>query len=167
MPTPIDTYLARVSHPRARRTLAALRAQLAKLLPTATETLSYGMPAFRLPNGKVAAGFAFFSKHCGYYPHSGNVVARVKPLLAGFRTTAGGVTFPPERPLPAAAVRALVAARLEDLARVSHAATKATRRKSGRKTASAPERSARKPPPGRPAARTSARAPPPRRRPRR
>lgn len=147
MPTPIDAYLARVSNPSARKTLAALRAQLAKLLPTATETLSYGMPAFRLPNGQVAAGFAFFAKHCGYYPHSGNVVARVKPLLAGFRTTAGGVTFSHEQPLPAAAVKALVAARLEELAQASPTASTSPRPKAAAKKPTA-RRSASKRPTG-------------------
>ncbi len=112
---PIDSYLAGVSNPEAKKTLTALRAQLRKLLPTATETISYGMPAYRLETGKVAAGFAFSGKNCGYYPHVGNVVAMVGPLLGGFKTSSGAVSFPPGRPLKSKIVKALVRARLDEL----------------------------------------------------
>lgn len=116
--SPIDRYLADITHPQARKTLARLRAQLRKLLPRATEIISYGMPAFRLEDGKVAAGFAFFGKNCGYYPHSGNIVSRLTALtdlLDGYKTSSGGVRFPPDRPLPLAVVKALVAARLDEV----------------------------------------------------
>jgi uncharacterized protein YdhG (YjbR/CyaY superfamily) len=116
MSTPIDTYLAKLDDATARKTLTELRAQLRRLLPKASEELSYGMPAFRLPSGKVAAGFAFFGKRCGYYPHSGNVVGKVTKELAGFSASKGGVTFPPGQPLPQAAVRALVRVRLAEIA---------------------------------------------------
>jgi uncharacterized protein YdhG (YjbR/CyaY superfamily) len=124
MATPIDAYLAKLDHPAAKRTLRALRAQLKALLPDASEELSYGMPAFRHPSGKVVAGFAFFGRRCGYYPHSGGVVRKVRRELAGYTTTVGGVTFPPETPLPEAAVAALVRARLEEIAHGKPAKTK-------------------------------------------
>lgn len=134
MPTPIDTYLAKLDHPVARKSLTGLRAQLKKLLPKASEELSYGMPAFRLPNGKVAAGFAFFGKRCGYYPHSGSVVGKLKKDLAGFSTSKGGVTFPPEQPLPLAAVRALVRVRLAEIASTQpKGRKKAGKKKAGKK----------------------------------
>ena len=139
---PIDVYLAGLESPAARRTLTALRKQLRRLLPTATETLSYGMPAYRMPSGKVAAGFAFFGRNCGYYPHSGNVVPRLGAALAGLKTTKGGVTFAPEEQLPAAAVRALVTARLAEIgdgeARVRRApAKRAPAKRAAAKRASA------------------------------
>ncbi len=93
---PIDAYLARLENPVARATLTRLCIQLRELLPTATETISYDMPAFRLPTGKVAAGFAFFGKSCGYYPHSGNVVPKLGALVAGYKTTKGGIAFAPD-----------------------------------------------------------------------
>jgi uncharacterized protein YdhG (YjbR/CyaY superfamily) len=133
MSTPIDAYLTAIENAAARKTLGALRAQLRKLLPTAVETLSYGMPAYRLPNGKVAAGFAFFKQHCGYYPHSGRIVPKLRAELVGYETTTGGVTFPPDKPLPAAAVKALVKARLEEIA--STAATKKKAKKPAKKKA--------------------------------
>lgn len=113
--TPIDTYLAAVPDPAARKALTALRAQLRKLLPTAEETISYGMPAFKV-EGATVAGFAFFSKHCGFYPYSGSVVPSLKEELAGYKITKSGITFPPDAPLPAKLVKLIVDARLAEIA---------------------------------------------------
>ncbi len=113
---PIDTYLARIENAAAHATLTRLCTQLRDLLPTATETISYDMPAFRLPNGKVAAGFAFFGKNCGYYPHSGGVIPQLGALLDGYKTTKGGIAFPPDAPLPRRIVSALVRTRLAEIA---------------------------------------------------
>ncbi len=112
---PIDAYLAGLNNAAARATLTQLRAQLRALLPEATETISYDMPAFRLPNGKVAAGFAFFGKNCGYYPHSGGVISTLGALVDGYKTTKGGISFPPDAPLPKKLVSALVRARLAEI----------------------------------------------------
>lgn len=114
-PQPIDEYLASVSDPVARKTLGALRLQLRKLLPGATETISYRMPAFKV-DGDVVAGFAFFKNHCGYYPFSGGVVPALKSELAGYSTSKSGVTFRPDTPLPAKLVKQLVQARLAEIA---------------------------------------------------
>lgn len=113
---PIEAYLARLENAAARATLTRLYTQLRELLPTATEALSYDMPAFRLPNGKVVAGFAFFGKNCGYYPHSGGIIPKLGALLDGYKTTKGGLTFPPDAPLPKKIVSALVRARLAEIA---------------------------------------------------
>ncbi len=113
--TPIDEYLSAIENPIARANLTKLRGQLRKLLPKAEETISYKMPAFRLPGGKVAAGFAFFGKNCGYYPHSGSVVPQLRALVEGYKTSKGGLTFPPEKQLPLEFVRALVKTLLAQL----------------------------------------------------
>lgn len=113
--TPIDTYLAEVPDPTARKTLTALRMQLRKLLPTAEETLSYGMPAFKV-EGATVVGFAFFSRNCGFYPYSGTVVPALKEELAGYKTTKSGITFAPDAPLPAKLVKRVVDARLAEIA---------------------------------------------------
>lgn len=114
-PNPIDAYLAGLENPAARKTLSALRSQLRKLLPKAEEVISYRMPAFRV-DGEVVGGFAFFKSHCGYYPFSGGVVPKLKDQLDGYATSKSGVTFPPDKPLPAKLVKALVQGRLEEIA---------------------------------------------------
>jgi uncharacterized protein YdhG (YjbR/CyaY superfamily)/uncharacterized protein YndB with AHSA1/START domain len=114
-PQPIDAYLAGLENPAAKKTLGALRMQLRKLLPGAVETISYRMPAFKV-DGNVVAGFAFFKSHCGYYPFSGGVVPALKEQLDGYTTSKSGVTFPPDKPLPAKLVKTLVQARLAEIA---------------------------------------------------
>ena len=114
-PRPIDEYLAGLENPAAKKTLGALRMQLRKLLPGAVETLSYRMPTFKV-DGKAVAGFAFFKTHCGYYPFSGSVVPALKAQLDGYTTSKSGVTFPPDKPLPAKLVKTLVQARLAEIA---------------------------------------------------
>jgi len=111
----IDDYLAGVPAGQ-REALEDLRATLRDLLPEAAEGLSYGIPAFRLPDGPAVAGFAAFKKHLGYYPHSGQVIAALSEELADFSTSAGTIRFTPERPLPDALVEMLVATRLSQIA---------------------------------------------------
>ncbi|OJT24662.1 hypothetical protein BO221_14490 [Archangium sp. Cb G35] len=112
---PIDAYLEGLKDPAAKKTLGALRMQLRKLLPGAVETISYQMPAFKV-DGKAVAGFAFFKTHCGYFPFSGSVVPALKAQLDGYATSKSGVTFPPNKPLPAKLVKTLVQARLAEIA---------------------------------------------------
>lgn len=113
--SPIDAYLAGLKNAAARASLTQLCAQLRELLPEATETMSHDMPAFRHPSGKVAAGVAFFGKSCGYYPHSGGVIPMLGALVDGYKTTKGGLTFPPDASLPKKVVSSLVHARLAEI----------------------------------------------------
>ncbi|NOK21709.1 DUF1801 domain-containing protein [Corallococcus carmarthensis] len=115
VPQTVDAYLAGLEDPTVKKTLGALRTQLRKLLPKATESISYRMPTFKV-DGDAVAGFAFFKNHCGYYPFSGGVVPALKSELDGYATSKSGVTFPPDRPLPAKLVKTLVQARLAEIA---------------------------------------------------
>jgi uncharacterized protein YdhG (YjbR/CyaY superfamily) len=89
--------------------------QLRKLLPGAVETISYRMPTFKV-DGNAVAGFAFFKTHCGYYPFSGSMVPVLKAQFDGYATSKSGVTFLPDKPLPAKLVKMLVQARLAEIA---------------------------------------------------
>ncbi|HUR55398.1 MAG TPA: DUF1801 domain-containing protein, partial [Gemmataceae bacterium] len=68
----IDEYLAALDDTK-RTTLETLRRTILELVPDAEETMSYGMPAFKL-DGKAVAGFAAFKRHLSYVPHSGSVL---------------------------------------------------------------------------------------------
>jgi hypothetical protein len=64
-PKNIDEYLARVPEP-ARSTLNKIRALIRSVAPPdATETISYGMPAFKSKG--MLMWFAAFSKHCSLF----------------------------------------------------------------------------------------------------
>lgn len=112
--SPIDAYLRDLKVPIARRTLQKLREQLHELIPGATEGISYRMPVISV-NGDAIAGFAFFGKSCGLYPFSGNVIPKLKKKLEGYKTSKGGVTFPPGEPLPASVVKAIIRERQKEL----------------------------------------------------
>lgn len=107
----VEEYLDAVPEPQ-RATLVALRAMLAAILPDAEQGISYGVPAFKI-GGVPVAGFAYATRHCSYFPHSGGVIEQVKPeLLAGYDTGKGTLRFPVDRPPSEALVRRLVELRL-------------------------------------------------------
>ncbi|MDP3861442.1 MAG: DUF1801 domain-containing protein [Phaeovulum sp.] len=109
-----ERYLARLPAPE-RAALQRLREVIRAALPGATECMSYAMPGFRMPGGKMAAGYAAFSRHLGLYPHSGSVIPRLAAECAGFKTSKSGVLFTPEQPLPDALVHQILALRLAEI----------------------------------------------------
>jgi len=109
----VDEYLANLDEPK-RTTLQQLRQTIRSIVPEAEESISYGMPAFRL-GGKVIAGFAAFKNHLSYLPHSGSVFAEMPDDVAGYVTSKGALQFPIDRPLPKALVKKLIAMRLRQI----------------------------------------------------
>jgi uncharacterized protein YdhG (YjbR/CyaY superfamily) len=113
--TTIDQYLAALDEPK-RSTLAQLRKEIRAVVPDAEECISYSAPAFRV-RGKVVAGFAAFSNHLSYLPHSGSVLPKLGDELAAYGgSTKSALHFPVDRPLPKSLVKKLVAMRLEQIA---------------------------------------------------
>jgi len=109
VPKNVDEYLAGVPEP-ARSTLNKMRAAIRSVVPPeATETISYGMPAFK--HKGVLVWFAAFSKHCSLFP-TASVVEAFKNELKGFSTSKGTIHFPTDKPLPIALVKKLVKARV-------------------------------------------------------
>jgi uncharacterized protein YdhG (YjbR/CyaY superfamily) len=107
----IDHYLAAVPEP-ARETLDEVRRRIRMLVPSATEGISYAVPAF-LVDGVPIAGLAAFRHHLSYLPHSGRVLEALGPLIDGYRRTPGSLHFPHDEPLPVDLLRALLAAKAE------------------------------------------------------
>jgi len=109
----VDAYLATLPADQ-REVLQGLRAQIARLVPEAVETISYGMPAFRL-HGRALMWFAGWKAHCSIYPLTGTFRAAHADALKGYRRTRGSLHFTPDAPLPEALVEEMVQARLADL----------------------------------------------------
>ena len=63
--TTIDEYIANC-RPTARPILRRVRRTIGRAAPDATETISYGIPAFRL--NRIVVYFAAFKNHIGLYP---------------------------------------------------------------------------------------------------
>ena len=111
-PKNVDEYLAGVPQP-ARNTLNKIRAVIRSAVPPeATETISYGIPAFKYKG--VLVWFAAFSDHCSLFPTAA-VIEEFKHELKGFSTSKGTIQFPTNKPLPAAVVKKLVKARVAQI----------------------------------------------------
>ena len=107
----VEAYLARVPEP-ARTTLEKLRATIRTAAPKdAAECISYGMPAFRYKGALVA--YAAFKQHCSFFPMSASMLDDFADDVMSYRTAKGTLQFPQDRPLPAALVKKMVKARVE------------------------------------------------------
>ncbi|MBT8164650.1 MAG: hypothetical protein HKO82_11665 [Acidimicrobiia bacterium] len=109
----VDEYLENAPEPH-RTTLCQIRESLRNILPEATEGLSYGVPAFMI-DGTPVAGYAYFKNHCGFYPHSGSVLASVADELADYDWAKGTLRFPIDAPLPHSLLARLVEARTKQM----------------------------------------------------
>ena len=108
-PATIDEYLAGVPEPQ-RTTLAKLREAVRAAAPRDTsETISYGIPAFRYK--QVLVWFAAFSKHCSFFPTAA-VIAQFRTELKPYKTSKGTIQFANDQPLPARLVQKMVKARV-------------------------------------------------------
>jgi uncharacterized protein YdhG (YjbR/CyaY superfamily) len=108
-PKNVDEYLARVPQP-ARASLQKMRAAIRSAVPSqATETISYGIPAFK--HEKVLVWFAAFSDHCSLFPTAA-VIDAFKDELKPFSTSKGTIHFPMDKPLPTTLIKKLVKARV-------------------------------------------------------
>jgi uncharacterized protein YdhG (YjbR/CyaY superfamily) len=106
----VEQYLESIENIDAKASLTWIRSIIRSELPDAEETISYGMPMFKL-HGMVV-GFAAFKKHCSLFP--GHTVADFADELKDYKTSKGTIQFPNNKPLPEALVRAIVRARANE-----------------------------------------------------
>ena len=109
-PKNIDEYVKRFPKEVQQR-LHAMRGTIKKAAPTATETISYGIPAFRLDG--LLVWFAAFKSHIGFYPRASGIAAFQKELSA-YKWAKGSVQFPLDEPLPLALVSRMVKFRVKE-----------------------------------------------------
>ena len=107
----IDEYLARVPDDK-RAALERLREQIHAAVPDATETISYGLPTFKL-DGRWLVAFGVARKHCSFYA-GGAPLEAMAGELTDYRLWKGTINFPADRPLPADLVRKLIEVRIAE-----------------------------------------------------
>ena len=102
----VDDYIA--AQPQlAQAHLRELRAAVQAALPGAAETVSYGMPTYRLGRARVHFGAA--KNHCALY---GAIPDGMTDEVKGYETAKGTIRFPLDQPIPSDLVSKLVQARL-------------------------------------------------------
>jgi uncharacterized protein YdhG (YjbR/CyaY superfamily) len=102
----VDDYLAALPDDQ-RETLEKLRADVARLVPEAVETISYGMPAFKL-RGKFLISYAGWRQHCSIYAIDDALLERHASAIRGYGRTKGAFHFSKEQPLPDALLEDLL-----------------------------------------------------------
>jgi uncharacterized protein YdhG (YjbR/CyaY superfamily) len=112
-PTTIAEYLATLPADR-RDALGQLRDAIRAAAPHATETIAYGMPAFRSHGGQFLVSFAAFKGHYSLFPASGAVVAALGDELAPYLAGKGTIRFRVDEPLPLSTVSKVVKIRLAE-----------------------------------------------------
>ena len=95
-----------------RLKLDQIRKLVFEVAPNASESISYGMPAYRT-NGKPLVYFAGYKNHIGFYATpSGH--EKFKRELAGFKQGKGSVQFPIQRDLPLKLIREIIEFRVQE-----------------------------------------------------
>lgn len=95
-PTTIDEYIAAFPAD-VQEILQKVRDVIGTAVPTATETISYGMPTFKLEGNLVHFGAA--TNHLGFYPAPSGIIA-FETELATYKSSKGAVQFPYNQPVP-------------------------------------------------------------------
>jgi uncharacterized protein YdhG (YjbR/CyaY superfamily) len=85
---------------------------VARALPGAELTISYGVPTFVV--GKPVVAVSASAKHCGLHLMSPALMTAVKGDLAAYKTTTSTIQFPIGSPIPDALVGKLARARLAE-----------------------------------------------------
>lgn len=88
-----------------------LRQAIRQAAPQATETISYGIPAFR--QNKVLVYYAVHKGHIGFYP-TPNLIVHFKNELEKYNTSKGAIQFPIDKPLPLTLIKKIVKFRVEE-----------------------------------------------------
>ncbi len=104
----VDAYLAALS-PEARAALSKLGAQIRAAAPKAEEGFGYGLPGFYQDGPLFYYGTS--KAHLALY---GTIPDGFDDALAGYPRSKGTTRFTPGKPLPAALVRRLVKAKIEE-----------------------------------------------------
>lgn len=97
--------------------LGKVRKTIKEAVPEAEETISYQIPAFKLPpkadepsaqNGKYLVYFAGWKKHISIYPVSAQMEKSIKGLSLYKTSGKGSVQFPLDKPIPLPLIKKIV-----------------------------------------------------------
>lgn len=107
----VDEYIK--SFPEAMQLLLEnIRATIIKNAPTAVESISYGMPAYKT-FGKPLVYFAGFKNHIGFYATPTGHAA-FTGALSKYKQGKGSVQFPLNQPIPYDLIEKMVLFRVDE-----------------------------------------------------
>ncbi len=111
-PKSTDEYIS--SFPAATQILLQeVRETIKSAAPNANESISYGMPAYKL-NGKAFVYFAGYKNHIGFYATpTGH--AEFNAELSKYKQGKGSVQFPINEPMPLDLITKIVKFRISEV----------------------------------------------------
>ena len=109
----VDEYLAALPEDR-RGPMEQIRAAVRAGAPDATETIAYGMPAFRSHGRQFMVSFDAYKAHYSLFPASAGVEQACGDELTPYLAGKGTIRFPADRPLPTALITTIARIRFAE-----------------------------------------------------
>ena len=106
----IKAYITSFS-PEIQSKLKEIRNIISSVVPLADETISYGIPTFKM--GRNLVHYAGYKKHIGFYPGAFGI-ANFKNELEKFKHAKGSVQFPHQQPLPKMLIKKIVKFKVQE-----------------------------------------------------
>jgi uncharacterized protein YdhG (YjbR/CyaY superfamily) len=107
----IDAYIA-AAPKETQPLLKQMREAIREVAPEATETISYGIPTFKMGGNLVH--FGAFKTHMSFFPTSSGVAAFAKEL-SKYKLSKGTVQFPLDQKLPLSLIKKIVRFRVKEV----------------------------------------------------
>ncbi len=108
----VDEYMAQLPDDR-RAAMEQLRATIRAAAPTATEAISYNMPAFRMDD-RFFVSYEAFKRHYSLFPWTDAMVDELGDAIEPYAVGKGTLRFPADQPIPVDLVTRIIEVRLRE-----------------------------------------------------
>jgi len=109
-PKSVDEYVESFPEEIQKR-LKRVRSLIIKAAPRAEESISYGMPGYKLEG--VLVYFAAYKNHIGFYPMP-STLENFRKEISEYKSAKGSVQFPHDKPLPTTLISHMVKLRVAE-----------------------------------------------------
>jgi uncharacterized protein YdhG (YjbR/CyaY superfamily) len=110
----VDEYIAAQAG-AVQRVLRRVRNAIRQAIPRADETISYGIPTYKL-DGRAVIYFAGWSEHYSIYPTTSRLSEALGDELAPYEAGKGTLRFPLADPVPVRLIARIAKLRAQEVA---------------------------------------------------
>ena len=116
-PESVSDYIAAQPDP-VQPLLRRVRSAIRKGAAEADESISYGIPTYKL-RGRPVIYFAAWKRHFSIYPSTRPLVEKFKDQLSGYEVEKGTIRFPLSEPAPERLIAAIARFRAKEVTTLS------------------------------------------------